>query len=317
MLGWQSDFFIDDFEILLKEQAELLNKMKEISPESPETLLTIAIMGTSENENLEPTVYYSEALFCNKEMAKARTALDRAAKWHPDHRDILIAEVKRDQALGEYEAALEKIKRILDQGYISDTEADVFSDVFSDLGYLELILPHIRNPSRKAEIYAKVGEKEAARKMEPGPVTRMIVDEDYIPEAYDVTPAYRSVGMPDGRTQAYFCRIEHLLRDTYILKKINSDKYRPFLKLLIDYFKDKDPAELLTQQEYIALIGLYVLQDDYDSAIEVMDVAMERGFLFIGSFEDISLRDFSTYPGVSQRIRQMEKSAYPLVSEFN
>lgn len=377
VLGWQADFFIDDFEILLKEQAEFLNKMKEISPEAPETLLVSAIMAAFEAENLEPSegeydandpvsvanyilkkdpdhlfatqtlawysefqldqaetvkayenlmnllpteatpsVYYSEALFCNKEFSKAQSVLDRVAKWHPGHREILIAEVKRDQALGKYEAALGKIKRLISQGYISDTEAGIFSDVFSDLGYLELILPHIRNPARKVEIYTVMGKKETADKEELGPVTRMIIDVDYIPESYDVTPAYETVGMPGGRTQAYFCRIEHLLRDTYVLKKINSEKYKPFLPLLTDYFKDKAPKDLVTQQEFIALTGLHVLQDDFDGAMDVMDAAMNRGFLFIGELKTPYLKDLAAHPGFAERLEIMQNSADRLINEY-
>jgi len=376
VLGWQADFFLDDFEILFKERAELLNKMKEISPEAPETLLTVAILGALENESLEPsegeydandpvsvanyilkkdpdhlfatqvlawfsefqldqaetvkayenlmkllpteatpTVYYSEALFCNKEFSKARSVLDRAAKWHPDHREIVIAEVKRDQALGEYGAALGKIRRILDQGYISDAEAGVFSDVFSDLGHPELILPHIRNPSRKAEIYAVMGQKETALEEELGPVTRMIIDEDYIPETYDVTPAYETVGMPGGRTQAYFCRVEHLMRDTYVLKKMGSDKYKTFLPLLTDYLKDRGPEDLVTQQEFIALMGLHVLQNDYDSATDVMDAAMNQGFHFIGELKTPYLRDLASHPGFAERVKKMQVSADRLINQ--
>jgi len=170
--------------------------------------------------------------------------------------------------LGEYEVALGKIKRLLDQGYINDEEAYVFSEVFFDLGRPELILPHVRYSPRKG-------------------------------------------------TQAYFCRIEHLMRDTYVLKKMGSDKFESFLPLLTAYFDDKDPEDLLTQQEHIALMGLHSLQGDYDKAIVIMDAAMERGFLFIGSFKAPFLEDLSTHPGVAQRIHKMEKSAYALVNAYH
>jgi len=242
-LSWQSAFFLDDFEILYKEQAELVQKMKDISPEAPETLLTNAIMNSDELGNTQssggeynpndpasvanfivqkdpdngfavqvlawhseaqgdqgktvkayenlmrllpthaaPTTYYSEALFCNKEIRKARLVLDRAAK---------------------------KIKQLLDQGYINDEEADVFSDVFFDLGYPDLILPHVRNPPRKAKVYAMMGENKYVRKDEAITITRMMVDENYIPEDYYVAEAYESVGLPGDTTKAYFCRIDY------------------------------------------------------------------------------------------------------------
>jgi len=181
--------------------------------------------------------------------------------------------------LGEYEVALGKIKHLLDQGYINDEEAYLFSAVFFDLGRPEFILPHVRYSPRKGRVYAMMGDKEKA--------------------------------------QAYFCRIEHLMRDTYVLKKMGSDKFESFLPLLTAYFDDKDPEDLLTQQEHIALMGLHSLQGDYDKAIVIMDAAMERGFLFIGSFKAPFLEDLSTHPGVAQRIHKMEKSAYALVNAYH
>jgi len=65
-----------------------------------------------------------------------------------------------------------------------------------------------------------------------------------------------------------------------------SDKFGSFLPLLTDYFKDKGPEDFVTQQEFLALMGLHVLQDDYDGAIEIMDSALERGFIFIGVFKE-------------------------------
>lgn len=373
-LSWQSAFFLDDFEILYKEQAELVQKMKEISPEAPETLLINAIMnsydagdtqssGGDYNPNdpasvasyivkkdpdngfavqvlawsseaqgdqgetvkayeklmrllpthAAPTTYYSDALFCNKEFSKARAVLDRAAKWHPDHRDILYAEVKRAQALGDYELALGKIKRLLDQGYINDEEAGVFSAVFFDLGHPELILSHVRNPPRKAKIYAMMGETDSVRKEEAIIITRMMVDENYIPEDYDVQSAYQNVGMPGDTTKADFCLIDDLMIDAYVLKKMGSGKFGSFLPLLTDYFKEKGLEDLVTQQEFIALMGLHVLQDDYDSAIDVMDAAMNRGFLFIGELKTPYLRDLAAHPGFAERMDKMQASADQLI----
>jgi len=44
MLSWKSSFFLDDYEVLFKEQEELARKMREISPEAPETLMINAIL---------------------------------------------------------------------------------------------------------------------------------------------------------------------------------------------------------------------------------------------------------------------------------
>jgi len=227
MLSWKSSFFLDDYEVLFKEQEELARKMREISPEAPETLMINAILSyiddgvskaelgeyieddpvsvakyilkTSEFEReqaetikayedlirllpkaetikayedlirllpTEPWVMsdYSQALFCNDEINKARMSLDRASRWHSGHRDVLLAEIKKAQALGDYKDALTKSKELLNQGYINDPEAVTLSAVFFDLGYPDLMLPHIRFPATKANVHAMMGDKEMAIK---------------------------------------------------------------------------------------------------------------------------------------------------------
>jgi len=384
MLSWKSSFFLDDYEILFKEQEELGWKMREISPEAPETLMINAILsyiddGVSKTElgeyieddpisvakyilkkdpdnqlamitlawssefareqaetikayedlirllPTEPWVMsdYSQALFCNDEITKASMSLDRASRWHSGHRDILLAEIKKAQLLGNYATALTKSKILLDQGYINDPEAVTLSALFFDLGYPDLMLPHIRFPATKAHVYAMMGDKEMAikeanviEKFYRSVTARIIAEQDYFPEDYSVYPTYSRVGEPDGVTKANACKLNNLMRDTYVLKKIGSDKFERLLPLLTDYFQDKNPQNLETQQQYITLMGLYALQGNKDKAIDVMDIAMERGFHFIGSFKEPHLRDLTNYPGFSERIEKMQISADGIMEQY-
>jgi len=384
MLSWKSSFFLDDYEVLFKEQEELGRKMREISPEAPETLMINAILSyiddgvskaelgeyieddpvsvakyilkkdpdnqlamitlawSSEFEKeqaetikayedlirllpTEPWVMsdYSQALFCNDEINKARMSLDRASRWHSGHRDVLLAEIKKAQALGDYKNALTKSKELLNQGYINDPEAVTLSAVFFDLGYPDLMLPHIRFPATKANVHAMMGDKEMAikeanviEKFYRSVLARIIAEQDYFPEDYSVYPTYSRVGEPDGVTKANACKLNDLMRDTYVLKKIGSDKFDRLLPLLTEYFKDRKPQNFETQQQYISLMGLHVLQGNKDKAIDVMDIAMERGFHFIGSFKEPHLRDLTNYPGFSERIEKMQKSADEIMKQY-
>ena len=384
MLSWKSSFFLDDYEILFKEQEELGRKMREISPEAPETLMVNAILSyiddgvsktelgeyieddpvsvakyilkkdpdnqlamitlawTSEFEReqaetikayedlirllpTEPWVMsdYSQALFCNDEIIKARMSLDRASRWHSGHRDVLHAEIKKAQLLGNYATALTKSKILLDQGYINDPEAVTLSALFFDLGYPDLMLPHIRFPATKAHVHAMMGDKEMAikeanviEKFYRSVTARIIAEQDYFPEDYSVYPTYSRVGEPDGVTKANACQLNNLMRDTYVLKKIGSEKFERLLPLLTEYFQDRNPQNLETQQQYITLMGLYALQGNKDKAIDVMDIAMERGFHFIGSFKEPHLRDLTNYPGFSERIEKMQKSADEIMKQY-
>ena len=63
-------------------------------------------------------------------------------------------------------------------------------------------------------------------------------------------------------------------------------------------------------------MGLYALQGNKDKAIDVMDIAMERGFHFIGSFKEPHLRDLTNYPGFSERIEKMQISADGIMEQY-
>jgi len=99
-------------------------------------------------------------------------------------------------------------------------------------------------------------------------------------------PTYSRVGEPDGVTKANACKLNDLMRDTYVLKKIGSNKFDRLLPLLTEYFKDRKP------------------------------LAMERGFHFIGSFKEPHLRDLTNYPGFSERIEKMQKSADEIMKQY-
>jgi len=63
-------------------------------------------------------------------------------------------------------------------------------------------------------------------------------------------------------------------------------------------------------------MGLHVLQGDFDGALDIMDVAMERGFIFIGSFKEPYLRDLTSHPGFAERLEKMQKSADLLIEKY-
>jgi len=63
-------------------------------------------------------------------------------------------------------------------------------------------------------------------------------------------------------------------------------------------------------------MGLHVLQGNKEKALEVMDIAMDRGFLFIGSFREPFLRDLTEQPEFSDRFDKMQASADRILAEF-
>ena len=263
---------------------------------------------------------YSQASFCNEDFNEARDVVNRLKIWHPENRFTTLVELRQAQALGDYDVALKGAKQLLKQGLINHEETGPFRVLFLDLGYPELILPHVRFPSVKAHIYAMLDNKEAALKeaaiIEKFPssvVARLIVDDTYFPEDYSVSAAYARVGDADDLTRANSCQLDYLIRDTYVLEKIGSDKFEPFLALLTEYFEGRELTALKTRQEHTALMGLHLLQGNPDRAIEVMDMAMEGGFHFIGSFNEPFLRNLKSYPGFSERLDEMQKSANRLV----
>jgi len=144
----------------------------------------------------------------------------------------------------------------------------------------------------------------------------MIIEEAYVPENYTVDRTYARVGIPGDKTRANMCRLDYLIRNTYILNQLGSDKFAAFLPLLTDYFEGRDVETLKTRQDYTALMGLHVLQGDRDKALEVMDIAMDRGFFFIGSLREPFLRELSEHPGFSERLDRMQASADLILAQF-
>ncbi len=267
---------------------------------------------------------YSRALFCNQEYEMASKVIERTAKWHPNHRKVLVAQLQQANGFGNYEVSIKIVLRLLDQGIISQEETNDFVTLFHDLGHLELTLPHIRFPPTKAYVHAVLGNNETAlaeskviERFYTSVSARMIADTDYLPEDYVPDMSYLNVGEVGDTTRANPCRLDHLLRDTFVYKKKKSEKYEPYLTLIKDFFEGRDPASFVTRQEFTAFMGLHMLQGDHDKAIEIMDLAMDRGFLFIGSFKEPFLRDLTTHPGFSERLEKMQRSADRLIEEFH
>ena len=383
-LGWMGVYVVEGDKALAKEQAELALKMKEISPQAPETLLINSFMGSlvdgvkkeslgefdetdpqsvinyilkKDPDNLQASLMvadmsafvkeqsetveayenvlrlapthpwylmeYSRALFCNGDINRANQVIKTSSKWHPDSRFSLLAQLRKSHALGEYEEALITLKRIMEQGILAHEDTVSARNLFFDLGHPELALPHVRFPPARAHAHAMMGNKEAAleaaaiiRSFHTSVRSRMIVDEDYFPDDYSPYRTYARVGHPDGVTKANACRLDFLARDTYVLKKVRSEKFDRLLPLLTDYFEGKDPISLNTQQEYLGLIGLHVILSDFDKAIEVMDIAIDKGFLFIGSFKEPHLRELTAYPGFAERLERMQKKADLLIEKY-
>jgi len=307
-LSYQVIFYLDGYMNLYKEQIELAQKMNEVAPEAPETLIMNAFMNGSEGgvikssmgeyvpndpvsvakyiikddpdnlvghstlamysfTNMSPSESikaienalsvmptedwllsrYSWSLLCDEQLDKARATLDTTSKWYPDRNGVLVFAVKQAHALGDYKTALIKSKKLLGQGYINANDAYALSHVFFDLGYPELALPHIRFQPMKAHVYAMMGEKESAlkeasviEKYYASVNARLIVEEDYVPENYAGDRAYKYVGKPNDKTKAISCRLDELMRDTYVLKKMQSERFESFYPLLKKYFEDKD-----------------------------------------------------------------------------
>ena len=265
---------------------------------------------------------YSYALFCNAEFSKSEEILNRAGKWHQDHRYILSTQIKVSNALGDYGTALTSLRKLHDQGIVAQEENGALFTLLDDLGRPELALPHIRFAPFKAFMYAKMGNKDAA--LEEASVianfsrslrSKMIVEEGFYPENYNVNYGHKNVGKPDDATKANLCRLDYLALDTFVLRETNSDKYEAFENLLLEYFANKDPRSFDVRQEYTGLMALHVLQGKHDKAIKVMDIAMERGFHFIGSFKEPYLRDLTSHPGFPERLEKMQRSADRLIEE--
>jgi len=134
---------------------------------------------------------YFSALFCNQQIDKARSVLDRASLWHPDHRYIIVAEIEYNRAIGDYETALVNTRKLLKQGIVNTNEVEAPLQLFYDLGYPHLTLPHARDWYDKVKIYASMGDTESAMReasksdsISRHDRVRQLIDSDSIPVYY-------------------------------------------------------------------------------------------------------------------------------------
>ena len=273
--------------------------------------------------------YYS-TLFCNQQIDKARSVLDRASLWHPDHRYVIVAEIEYNRAIGDYETALVNTRKLLKQGIVNTNEVEGPLQLFYDLGYPHLTLPHARDWYDRVKIYASMGDTESAMReasksdsISRHDRVRQLIDSDSIPVYYRELRTIRRIDST-GEPILRLCSLHKDLRRVYNFKhidptnyeKIGSVNYENNLPVLTDYYKDKDVTDLRVQEEFTSLMGLHLLQGHPDKALEVMDAAMERGFIFIGVLKEPYLRDLASYPGFTERLETMQKSADLLIEKY-
>ena len=147
--------------------------------------------------------------------------------------------------------------------------------------------------------------------------TRIIALPDETPKKHTPHPYYLEVTEITEEVSAKTCQLGSLMVDIYGLSFSDQKRSDVLKDLLIKYF-DENPLEgFQTRFEYTALMSFHILNEDYDKAFEVMDIAMEKGFIFIGSFRRPILRRLKTHPEFLKRFQVMQERADALLMQFS
>ena len=369
---------------------EISVKMKQISPNAPETLLSLAVMsartsdGTEfsangENNKLweglldaalernpnfgeaystkayfmtysgqyspedideayknalkfnptDPVVLYdyAEHKKCNGSNDGIETAWATARNniaWNPQSGMAHATLFDVAMITGQYEAALQAINEIRKKEHLRFEESFQIMIWHLNLGDPLDALPYVNFPPTRAVLYAMAGETENALKAVEGyesyhtaQTAMFIASPGEAPKNYSPNPYYIDITDSIDGYSAKTCALNSLVMDIYGLSFSDKKRSDLFKDLLVKYF-DENPLESFeTKLQYTTLMSLHILEEDYDKALEVMDVAMDNGFIFINSFELPVLRRLKTHPEFPERLQIMQDRANALLQQFS
>ena len=362
---------------------DISEKMKQISPNAPETLLSMAVMsartsdGTEFSANgennkvweglldaaLERNPNYGEAygtkayfmtysgqyspedideayenalkfnptdpvtLYdyvihkkCDGDIEAAWAAARNNIVWNPQSGQAHATLFDVAMATGRYEVALQSINKIQEKEHLRYEETVAIRDWFINLGAPIKAIPYVTFQPTKGLLYAMAGETEKAVKAVEdyenfyiSQTAMLIVSPEEIPKDYNPNPYYLDITETIDGYSAKTCALSSLVTDIYALSFSDKRRSDLFKDLLVQYFDENPLESFQTRVQYTTLMSLYILEEDYDKAIEIMDIAMDKGFIFINSFKMPLLRRLTTHPEFPERLKIMQERADALL----
>jgi len=266
---------------------------------------------------------FGYTLLCSRKINAARTMAQSNLSWNPNNSLALDSIARIAHATADYPAALEAMNSITQKGRIQHDITQTLRAIYFDLGAPEKTLNHVRYAPAKSLSYAMMGEHgkaliEAQKvpNFSSSQMAMFIIGADADVQNFHVYPHYKDIIDSTDGFEANSCSLNWLTVDIYGLKHSNPARSKILIDLLDEYYKKHDLESLQTVEEYTGLMALHILQDRPDDALMVMDVAMDKGFVFINRFKQPILRQLVTHVDFPKRLNIMQDRAAKILSDF-
>ena len=273
----------------------------------------------------DPMALYNYVIYkkCHGGIEAAWATAKDNIVWNPQSGIAHASIFDIAMATGRYEVALKSINKISKKEHLRFEETVAMRDWFVNLGAPTKAIPYVTFSPMKGLLYAMAGETENALKAVEGYETFytsqkavLIASPEDIPKDYTPNPYYLDITETIDGYSAKTCALNSLVMDIYGLSFTDKERSDLFKDLLVKYFEENPLEGFQTRVQYTALMSLYILEEDHDKAIEIMDIALEEGFIFINSFKRPLLRRLTTHPGFPERLQIMQERADELFAQF-
>ena len=296
--------------ILRAEVLELLGDIKEAGKALERALVY---------DPISPDVLYRLARikFGNGQIEEAVALARQNHRWNIERIETHIILGQFSREIGDYAESYRMLTHALKMNPKHFDAQFQYLLLMASLGRVEEALPSLTISTIKAFALAFIGKEMEARQISTeDPRGQMSPYVEYI--YGDSKPLYDYFIKTGLRSQYKDIKntisLEHIFDvadKAHIYRENGDDDFKPLIKNLNKYFSNKPPADLKTEEEFIAAMALLVLEKKFDAAFEVIDQQTTRGLLSVSNLERAPVfTELRNRPEFKQRIGKMKEAAH-------
>lgn len=190
------------------------------------------------------------------------------------------------------------------------------------LGLYDSALSYAPTPPYKAYVSAIMGDDERARTY-----AAELPDHYFSQRALyligESEPAYNfltreqshAAKMWEQRDLTHVSIVTRII-EARLFREHDDPRSQSFIFGAKQYFENRPISEFQTINQFTGAIGYYILINDLDTAMAVLDEANERKFVFVYVFNTPLFQPITSHPGFQARLDQMQKNAAAVIREL-
>lgn len=290
---------------LPKEEIEAYEDALKIDPVDPEIMAGL-----------------SWAYFESKDTASANTIANRNVKWNPDSVIAKTALARIKLYSTDLEHSIVLLREVLDEQPGSYAAKYNLFQAYRRLGNYKAALDIAPMDSQRAYAAALIKDVQLVEKYTAT-----------LPEYYGTQqvqylmgnsePLYKRLKSRKDTLRIYqdaykipMTDILRIISEVDVLRKHNDELADVGLQKIISFYEGYSNDDYDSGPEYIGRIGLYILQDDLDSAMTILKRANDAGFFFLDALELPVFSGLKEHSEFSREWQRMEARAEGLRSRY-